>query len=241
MSSKKQENPLLNLVFSVIIPSLILTKASSPERLGPVFSVILALSFPLAYSIYDFAKRRDFSFITGLGFVSTLLTGIFVIYQLPTKWIAVKEASIPFLIGSAILFSMRSSSPLVKKVLYNDSIINVDLVEARLESHHQKSGFEKLLEQSSYLLAGSFLLSAILNFTLARYLLVGSPGTPEFNEQLGKMHAMSWPVIALPSTAILMFALWRLMKGIESLTGLTMEEVLKNHEKSKSEPPTSQV
>ncbi len=233
MTAKKAENPFINLMFSVVLPSIILTKASTPDRLGPVYGLLVALAFPLGYSLYDFAQRREFSFITGLGIASTMLTGLFALFELPTDWIAVKEASIPLLIGVAILVSTRTSSPLVKKVLYNENVINVDLVEERLESHHQKLGFEKLLQQSSYLLAGSFLFSAILNFALARLLLHSPPGTPEFNEQLGKMNALSWPVIALPSTAILMFALWRLMKGIQGLTGLQMEQVLKTHEKPK--------
>jgi hypothetical protein len=45
------------------------------------------------------------------------------------------------------------------------------------------------------------------------------------------MHALSWPVIVIPSMAIMMFALFRLMKGIKELTGLEMEQVLKTQEK----------
>lgn len=226
-----QENPLISLVFNIAIPSVILSKFSTVERLGPVKGLLLALAFPIAYSIWDFAKRRHISFISGLGFISILLTGVFTLVQLPAEWIAVKEAAVPSLIGIAIIVSMRTQSPLVKKLLYNDAIINVDLVESRLQSTLHKESFERLMVQSSYLLAGSFLISAILNFVLARMLLTSPTGTPEFNEQLGKMNALSWPVIVVPSMAIMMFALYRLMKGIKDLTGLEAEEVLKAHEK----------
>lgn len=226
-----QENPFVSLVFNIAIPSLILSKLSTTERLGPVKGLLLALAFPVAYSIWDFARRRHISFISGLGFISILLTGVFTLVQLPVEWIAVKEAAIPSLIGIAIIVSMRTESPLVKKLLYNDAIINVDLVESRLQSTHHKESFERLMVQSSYLLAGSFLISAILNFVLARVILTSATGTPEFNEQLGKMNALSWPVIVVPSMAIMMFALYRLMKGIKDLTGLEAEEVLKAHEK----------
>lgn len=226
-----QENPFISLLFNIVVPSLILSKFSTAERLGPVKGLLLALAFPVVYSIWDFTKRRHISFISGLGFISILLTGVFTLVQLPVEWIAVKEAAIPSLIGIAIIVSMRTESPLVKKLLYNDTIINVDLVESRLESTHHKESFERLLAQSSYLLAGSFLISAILNFVLAQVLLKSPTGTPEFNEQLGKMHALSWPVIVVPSMAIMMFALYRLMKGIKDLTGLETEQVLKAHEK----------
>ncbi len=232
MKQKPRENPLYNLIFSLVLPSLILSKASTPDRLGPVNGLLVALAFPIGYTIYDYIKRREFSFITGLGFISVLLTGIFALYELPAQWIAVKEASIPLLIGLAILISMRTSSPLVKKVLYNDTLMNVELVEERLRAGQHKLAFEKLLTESSYLLAISFLFSAILNFLLAKFLLVSSPGTPEFNAELGKMNALSWPMIAIPSTAIMMVALIRLMKGIQKLTGLEMEQVLKSHNQS---------
>jgi intracellular septation protein A len=227
-----QENPLISLLFNIVIPSLILSKLSTAERLGPVKGLLLALAFPVAYSIWDFARRRHISFISGLGFISILLTGIFTLVQLPVEWIAVKEAAVPSLIGIAIILSMRTQSPLVKKLLYNDAIINVDLVESRLETTHHKESFERLMVQSSYLLAGSFLISAILNFVLARVILTSATGTPEFNEQLGKMNALSWPVIVIPSMAIMMFALYRLMKGIKDLTGLEAEDILKAHEKA---------
>ncbi|WP_141731085.1 VC0807 family protein [Oligoflexus tunisiensis] len=226
-----QENPFVSIVFNIALPVLILNKFSTAERLGPVKGLILALSFPIIYSIWDFAKRRHISFISGLGFISILLTGVFTLVHLPVEWIAIKEAAIPSLIGIAIIVSMRTESPLVKKLLYNDKIINVDLVESRLESTHHKESFERLLGQSSYLLAGSFLVSAILNFVLARVILKSPTGTPEFNEQLSHMQALSWPVIVIPSMAIMMFALFRLMKGIKELTGLETEEVLKTHEK----------
>ncbi|MCX6128360.1 MAG: MFS transporter [Proteobacteria bacterium] len=225
-----QENPLVSLVFNIALPSLILNKLSSSERLGPVKGMLFALAFPIAYGIWDYLKRRHVSFISGLGFCSILLTGVFTLVHLPVEWIAIKEAAVPSLIAIAILVSMRSDSPLVKKLLYNDAIINVELVESKLQSEHHKAAFEKLLTQASFLLAGSFVVSAGLNFTLAHIILHSPTGSAEFNAELGKMHALSWPVIVVPSMAIMMFALWRLMKGIKDLTGLQTEQVLKTQE-----------
>jgi hypothetical protein len=73
----------------------------------------------------------------------------------------------------------------------------------------------------------SFLLSAVLNFGLARYLLKSASGTPEFNAELAKMHLLSWPVIVVPSLAMTLFALWRLLTGLKNLTGLSMDEIFR--------------
>ena len=82
------------------------------------------------------------------------------------------------------------------------------------------------MDSASYLLTLSFLLSAVLNYFLARYLLKSPSGTEAFNAELAKMHLWNWPVIVLPSMAMMMYALWRLLKGLERLTGLTLDEIL---------------
>jgi len=48
---------------------------------------------------------------------------------------------------------------------------------------------------------------------------------------LGRMHGLSWPVIVIPSTLILFFALWRLLKGLEKLTGLAQDQILNTQAK----------
>lgn len=227
----KKENPFINIAFSVAIPAFILSKMSTPDRLGPVNALIVALAFPIGYAIYDFYKKRKLGFIPALGFVSTLLTGLFALYELPVQWIAIKEASIPSVIGLAILLSLKTKTPLVQELLYNENVINVDLVDSKLESEDHKRQFKILMRNASIVLSLSFLLSAILNYVLAHIVLKSQPGTPVFNEELGRMHYLSWPVIVVPSTLILFFALWRLLKGLEKLTGLAQDEILNTQAK----------
>ncbi len=42
---------------------------------------------------------------------------------------------------------------------------------------------------------------------------------------------MSLPVIAVPSMAMMMIALWQLLKGVETLTGLTADDVFRTEKK----------
>ena len=227
----KKENPLLSIVLNVALPSIILMKASSPDRLGPLWALVVALSFPIGYGIYDYLDRRKVNFISILGLISVGLTGVFTIIKLPPEWIAIKEAAIPALIGIAILASMRTEFPLVKKIIFNDTLLNVDLVNSQLDKHDKQADFAGLLQNTSYLLAGSFFLSSVLNYILAKTLLVSAPGTEAFNAELGQMTFLSYPVIVLPSTAILMFALFRLVKGVKSMTGLELEQILHGAQK----------
>ncbi len=221
----KKENLLLNLLLNVALPAIILSKFSTPERLGPVLGLVVALAFPLGYGIWDFLRRRQANFISIIGFVSVLLTGGLGLLHIGGFWFAVKEAAVPTVIGLAVLLSLKTRRPLVRTMLYNEQVIDVARVDTALTLRGTRAEFDRLLVTSSYLLALSFFVSAVLNFGLARYLLTGPAGTPEFNAQLGRMHLLSWPVIVVPSMAMTMFALWRLLSKLRTLTGLALEDV----------------
>lgn len=224
-NNKSQESPLLNLVINIVIPSVILLKFSGEEYLGPVKGLIVALAFPVGYGAYEFIKVKKWNIFSILGFVSILLTGVLGLLAADAQWIAIKEAAVPFIIGLAVLISMKTSYPLVRKLLFNEQILNVDKINENLYQKGNIKRFEQKLNRSSYLLAGSFFFSAFLNYGLAEYLLVSQPGTASFNEELGQMTALSFPVIALPSTIIMLLILWYLIKNIKTLSGLEFKEL----------------
>jgi hypothetical protein len=159
-----------------------------------------------------------------------LLTGGIGILEIPTQWFAVKEAAIPLLLGLAVLVSLKTPYPLIRTLLYNPEIINVDKVHTALVAHKSESAFDQLLVRCTWLLAASFLLSGILNFFLARWIVVSPSGTDAFNSEVSKMMAWSWPIIAVPSMVIMMFALMKLLKGIKVMTGLELDDVLRGAE-----------
>jgi hypothetical protein len=220
----QKENLLLNLACNVAAPALILSKLS--DRLGARNALLVALAFPLAYGLYDLIKRRNFNFIAALGFTSTLATGGLGLLKLEPFWFAVKEAAVPTLIGLTVLVSQMTRKPLVRTMMFNEQVIDVPRVDAALDSRNQRPAFLDLLKTSSWLLAGSFALSAVLNFVLARMIITAMPDTPLFNEQLGRLTWMSYIVIMVPSMAVMIYALWRLLKGLQRLTGLSLEEIL---------------
>lgn len=230
-TTDQRESALANILFNIVIPAVVLNKFSSPEKLGPVNGLLVGLAFPLAYGIYDFARRRQANLISVLGFVSILLTGSFGLMQLDGLWFAVKEAAIPLLIGLAILLSLKTRSPLVRTLLYNDKVIDIQRVDAELTARGNAAEFDQLLVYTTWFLASSFVLSAILNFVLAIMILKSPAGSPEFNAELGKMTALSYPVIVLPSMALTMGSLWHLARGIRKLTGLNWDAIFRTQEK----------
>lgn len=230
---KKAPGTLANLLFNIVIPTLILTKFSKEEYLGPMWGLLVALAFPVVYGIRDYVvvqrggkhKPNLFSLI---GVISILLTGSMSLLKLDPQYIAIKEAAIPGLIGLATLISVYTRYPLVRVFLYNDQVMQVDKVAAALHRYNTTTQFDKRLKIASYLIASSFFLSSFLNYALAKYILVSAPGTSAYTEELGKMTALSFPVIALPSTLVLMVAMFYLLKGIQKLTHLQLEDIFKH-------------
>ena len=127
-----------------------------------------------------------------------------------------------------VLLTFRSKRPLIKTFLYNPQILNTRLIDERLRETGSQRAFDKIFSTCNGLLILSFLLSAVLNYILARMMVTAHPGEDlaAFNAQLGKMNFMSWFVIALPSAFIMMIALWKLVKGLRQLTGLKLEEMM---------------
>lgn len=226
MSKGKNENPLLSLLTSIIIPAVILSKFANEEYLGVVPGFIIALAFPVGQGLYEIIKTRKPGFISIIGLASIFLTGIIGILQLPTEWLAFKEASVPLLIGMAVVLSLKTRYPLVKKLFFNDSLLDMERIGKILDEKNAHGAMEKTLKISTYMIGGSFLLSAVLNFILAKVIVTSPSGTEAFNAELGRLTALSYPVIALPSTIVMCVALWYLFAKLKKLTGLEFEELI---------------
>jgi len=222
----KAENLVMNLICNVALPTAILSWGSGPHALGPKGGLVVALLFPIGYGLYDFQQRRRANFISILGFVSVLVSGGFGLMKLDGFWFAVKDGVLPALIGVAVLASMRAKEPLIHEILYNPQIIEIDRVEAALAARGAQPDFARLMRSSSLLIAAAMLVSGALNFGFARLIIRSPAGTEAFNAELAKMHWVSLIGLSIPTMAMMMYALWRLLRGLQTLTGLSIDEIL---------------
>ncbi|TNF35248.1 MAG: MFS transporter [Gammaproteobacteria bacterium] len=218
--------PMIDLLVSIVIPSVILMKFSGNEDLGATTALLVALAFPLGWGLFELLKYRKFNFIALLGLISVLLTGGIGLLKLDPQWLAIKEAAIPGLIGVAVLVSTRTRYPLIRALLYNPAIMDVAKIRRKLEERGNTDVFENRLLNATYLLSGTFLFSSVMNYTLAKWIVTSPAGSAAFNEELGKMTLLSYPVIAIPSTLMMMFIFYYLWRTIHGMTGFTLNEIL---------------
>lgn len=218
--------PMIDLLVSIIAPSVVLMKLSGDDALGATGALITALSFPLIWGLYELLKYKKFNFIALLGLISVILTGGIGLLQLDPHWLAVKEAAIPGLLGVAVLVSTFTRYPLIKTILYNPAIMDVEKIKQRLEELGNNTVFETRLLKFTYLLSVTFFFSSAMNYILAKWTVTSPAGSVAFNEELAWMTLMSYPVIVIPSMIMMMGILYYLWRTIHEMTGLPFEKIL---------------
>ncbi|MCR9846017.1 MULTISPECIES: VC0807 family protein [Vibrio diabolicus subgroup] len=224
-TTAKKPNPLFEILFNVFIPSFILMKFSGDEHLGTAMALVVALLFPIIYGGMDLVRNKKFNFISALGFISVLLTGGIGLLELDTRWLALKEALIPGLIGLAVLGSTFTRYPLMQKLVLNDTVLNLSLINERLKENGQSEAFERCLMSSNYLFASTFAFSSAMNYFLATWIVTSPSGTAAFNEELGKMTLYSYPMIAIPSMLMMFGIFYYIWRQVRAMTSLETEQI----------------
>ena len=227
-STKKEnkENLFISLIFNVLLPVLTLSKLSL--YLGALPALLMALSFPFVYAIFDFYKRRVMNPISILGFVSVLIKGLFALYKVDGFWFAVQEAAIPCFLGVFTIASAWLNKPLVHYFLYNDNIFNILLLETKLKENHSSTKFKTLIWQITMIFGFAFFLGGILNYFLAIRIIVSPAGTTQFNSELAQMTMLAYGVVVVPKMIITMFGIWWFIFKLKKFTGLKINEILKD-------------
>lgn len=225
---RAKENPLYTLLFTLVLPTVILNKFSGPEHWGPRRALLLALAIPLVYGAIDYLRRREHNLLAAIGLLGVVLSGGLGLLEVDGFWFAVKEAAIPSLLGTVVVVSSMVGRPLISRLLLNDQLLDMPRLNQALEAQQVQPQFQSLLVRTNLYLGSSFFLSAVLNFVLAIWLLKSPAGSPAFNAELARMNALSFVVIAVPSMAFVFLSMWLFFRGLKQLTGLQAADVLRN-------------
>ena len=51
MKPASKPNPLLEIAITILVPAVILMTLSGPDRLGPIWALVLGLAFPLGWGL----------------------------------------------------------------------------------------------------------------------------------------------------------------------------------------------
>jgi hypothetical protein len=125
-----------------------------------------------------------------------------------------------------VLISGFWGKPLIAKILLNPLLFNLDLIYQTLSNKEKTAEFKAKIQWANHLLSITFVFSATMNYLLAKWIVVSPAGTTQFNEQLGEMTILSYPVIAIPSMLMLLAIMFYVIRSLMKLTDLKLEQIL---------------
>jgi len=231
----KKKNPLHELLYNIIIPTLILNYGGKYlGDKGAVWSLIIALLIPLIYSIYDFVVLKNVNFFGIIGFVSILATGSMALFQVEGNLMILKETLFPLVLGLIVFISAFGKKPFITTVLLNPQVLDVDKLNEKIASESSEGKLNEHLKKSTFLFACSFFLSALLNFYFASRIFIpidpaldSMAKSQVINEQVAKMTSLGYVFILIPSMVFLILVFWYFFAGLKKMTGLEMKDLLK--------------
>lgn len=224
----QRENPWLNFGCNLILPFLILTQGGKYFPAVPAAIIlIVAISFPSGYFIYDWKVRKKSNVISIIGMVSVLLTGGIGLLKLSAFVFAIKETAMPLVIGLITLVTAFTKRPLIKEFLLNPGFIYIEKIENALNTEEKRHAFDKLIITCTWIFSSTFVISAIVNYFVTRMVVTADPTVNEqlFNEQIGKQTVITFIIIAVMQLPAAIITMLKLFGGIEKLTGLDLEQI----------------
>ncbi len=230
-NTTKPENPLLNIAINILLPVMILNKGD--HYVSPKYTLLIALCFPLIYGIQDYVRRGKKNYVSLIGIFNILLTGSLALMSLSGIWFAVKEASLPTVLGLIVFGSAFSKSPAAKMFFCNPQVLKMELIEERIKSLARELEYQNILKNTTMWLSGSFLISAIANFTLAFSIFTKIDTSLDsdaqlkiLNEQLAHMTWMGYAVIALPLMVFSGVLVYNFLKRLSKLIEVPISELM---------------
>ena len=76
--------------------------------------------------------------------------------------------------------------------------------------------------------AVTLLIPSLILMQLSKPEHLGAAGSAAFNEELGRLTLLSYPMIALPATLMMLAVLYYLAVGVKRLAGLSLSDALHN-------------
>ncbi|MDR3143488.1 MAG: hypothetical protein LBT57_01375 [Puniceicoccales bacterium] len=232
----KSAKSLLDLFWNIFLPAILMTWLDEWTGCSPICALGVALMLPLGLGLKEFFERRRCNLISAIGLLDVLLTGGIGFLQLPKDWIAVKESFVPAILGLLVLLTLKTSRPFFQIIMEQHFIFNERIIEQASSDESSKVSWDRLMRRGTWLLFLPFLLSAILNFILARYFICSETGTAAFNKEMGRFLVLGHTFIILPCFLMLLMTFIHVAKEICRITGSSLSDLFDDGDSPRAAP-----
>lgn len=217
-------NPI-NVLINIALPVVVLLTLSSPDRLGAVPALLIAIGIPAVWGLVGLSRTRQVDISAILGIISVLLTGVIGVFELDTRMFAVKEAAIPLTFAALLVASNHTKYPIVTALA--DVVQRRDRVRGLLEEHGGYVAYREHIVKSGKRWAAIMTLSGTLKFMLASFVVRAPAGTEAFNIDLAKYELVQLPTTFSLSGVLILSLIWYIASGTAKIVGESPAEVLR--------------
>lgn len=223
----RQPNAWVDLVLTVVAPSLVLDYLSPPSRLGPFYALVVSMLFPIAFGAWSWWKKHAWNVFSILGLATVLLSGGLGLLKLDAFWFSIKESAMPLALGAAFPLSHVWGRPLINAMLMQPHLLNVRILQAALNTTEKALAFDRAVWRASWGLGLGMIVSSVANFFLVLYLLKGKePGSEAFVRAIGTQNWAGMIVIGVPMTLAMLVVFMALVRQIQRITGLDRADLM---------------
>ena len=228
-ASSKHQSILLSsntqLVVGFVIPTIVLLFLSGESRLGPLWAMVLALAFPLTLELYSLRIKRKPSLMSLFAIIGILVIGAISLLGLSEDWLALRRSIVYLAAALGLIIALHFKRDFVDRALAK--VINMDMVHAAARKKGVEKQLARHINKTSYVFAAFLLVIGAISYIVTIVFITATTGSSEFNAQYAELRILSLLYVTLlffvGMTALLMY----LVAGIEKLTGIKTEELLK--------------
>lgn len=190
----------LDVLFAFLIPVGLLAPGAlhlpwhAADHLGVVGAYILAGLIPAAYAVWDTLRRGSLNPFVIFALASALSGGLLSFARVDGVWFALKDAYHSALLALACAASLALGHPLFELIFYGllspDSPQRSALLRRALAEPPVR---RRLAWATGFVLVKAVVLG-VASFLVARAVVTARFGTPEFNDQVGHAHTLTFPL-----------------------------------------------
>lgn len=222
---KKPIAPSVQLTIGFVIPTIILLFFSDESRLGPLWSMVLSLAFPVTLELFSFATGRKASLISFFSIIGILLIGVISLLGLSEQWLGVRRAAIYVAGALLVAFIVRFKPVWIDRAL--GAVLDMSAIRSAAREKSSVAQVERLLRRRMWLFAGLLLVIGAWSYALTLIVMTAPTGSSEFNAEYAQLRLLSLPYVSLPFLVGMVVLLVSTMGRLEKLTGIESDQLLK--------------
>ncbi len=206
----------LDIIIGAVAPILILKYGTAP--LGTLQAYLVAALVPVAWVLLDLLViTRRFNFITTYGGASAIMRGALAFWYVDGALFAFKDSAsylLAFLVfGVSALLGRPATRSIALQGLGPDTSERLRQMDRLLA----EPTVRKAMRGSALLIGVTNLAAGIVNYTINYRMVLAPFNTPQFNDQVANVNAITRIVLVLPDMLALFYAFSAMYKAMYAL------------------------